>query len=169
MKLRPNNGQDSKRKQTLPHKNSDLITALEEAESREKARLRIAVPSEGAGQVTRFLKEKALPWRRGIILLISHGLSEETPEELEKLRSQKELDINWLSKTYSTMSFRTYEYSEVNRVLTMKLRSMLNENRMLKQAIEKAGFCNVPEDEWDKWSEATVKGYYLKYVFRSQS
>jgi len=164
--MKPRDEKESNRRHVSPRKHSDLLAALEETESREKAHLEIVIPANSREQVAQFLKDKGFQWRQGIALLIAYGLSDETEEELEKLRLEKELKLDWLSRTYATMRFKTYQYSEENCVLTMNLRSMLRENQALKQFWEKQDLSNYFSK--DEWAEATVEEYYRKYVFRKQ-
>ncbi|MCW4047360.1 MAG: hypothetical protein NWE99_07355 [Candidatus Bathyarchaeota archaeon] len=154
---------------TSAGKRSDLISALEEVEKNEKFHLKIQVPRETAEQAFRFLKEKGLPSRQGLALVVVYGLSDETAEELEKLRIERESVLGSLGKDYATSRFRAHELYEENSVLTRILRFMLKENRSLKKSLKKKGLGScVPKDEWDNWSEATVDDYYQTYVFRSQ-
>jgi len=79
-----------RRKQASQSKRVDFITALNEIESRGKACLKAAIPYEAAEKLNQFLKDKGLPERRGIPLLIKYGLSDESVEELGKLKLEKE-------------------------------------------------------------------------------
>ena len=169
MKFREGRRKDSNRQQALPEKHSDLISMLEEIESREKTRLRVTLPANSEKQVDQFLKDMGFRWREGIVLLISYGLSDETEVELEKLKLERESEIDRLSRAYASARFKTYLFSEENCALTMNLRSMLNENRALKGALKTQGMNNCfSKDEWDDWNEATVESYYQKYVFRNK-
>jgi hypothetical protein len=60
---------------------SDLISALEAIESREKVRIT-------AERVKLFLKGKEILESQGIPLLIQYGLSSESEEELERLKRE---------------------------------------------------------------------------------
>jgi len=156
-------------KQASPSRRGDVISALEEIESREKTRLKIAIPYEAAEKLDRFLKEKGLPYREGIPLLITYGLSDETAEELEKLKSEKESQMGRLWGTYAIMKFRAYEYFVENNAITMRLSFLLSENRSLKRMLEKEGLQDrIPKDEWDNWDKATIEDYYRKYVFKNR-
>ena len=169
LKFKEGRRKDSKGRQATPQKHSDLIAALEEIESREKTHLRVALPASSEKKVAEFLKNMGFQWREGLALLISYGLSDETEEDLEKLKLERERELDRLSRTYAPMRFKTYLYSEENCALTMNLRSMLNENRTLKRALEKRGLGNFfSKDEWDEWSESMVEGFYRKYVFKNQ-
>jgi len=148
---------------------SDLISALEEIESHEKARLKIVIPYKAAEKLDRFLKEKGLPERQGIPMLIQYGLSGESEEELEKLKSEKESQMGRIWGAYAVMKFRAYEYFTENKALTMRLPSSLSENRSLKRRLENTGIQSlVPKDEWDDWNQETVESYFRKYVFMSR-
>jgi len=59
-KIRQNSG----KKQTAPKKHTDIISALEEIESKTKAHLKIDLPNDVAEQVKRFLNEKGSPLER---------------------------------------------------------------------------------------------------------
>jgi hypothetical protein len=169
VKLREGKRKGSNGHHATPQKHSDLMTALEEIESREKTHITVALPDDLEKKVAEFLKNMGFQQREGITLLISYGLSDETDEELEKLKLERELELDRLSRTYAPVRFKTYLYSEDNRALTMNLRSMLNENRALKRALEERGMgsCFL-KNEWDEWGEPTIKGFYRKYVFRNQ-
>lgn len=157
------------KKATSRTRRADVIAALEEIESREKARLKISIPYEAAEKLDQFLKEKGLPERQGIPMLIHYGLSEESEEELEKLKSEKESQIGHLWGTYATMKFRAYEYFTENKALTMRLSYSLSENLSLKRRLENMGLRSlVPKDEWDGWNEETVESYFRRYVFASR-
>jgi hypothetical protein len=158
--------QNSSKRRIVPKKYSDIISALEEIESKTKAHLKIDIPNDIAKQVKRFLNEKGLPWKEGIILLLTYGLSDETGEELEQLRHEKELKNFELSQKYSAMRFRFYEYYQENKALTMRLRLMLNENKSLKKTLEKEGLrCEVLKKNLDNWDEDKINDYYRRYVF----
>ena len=154
-------------KQHVPQRrNKDLITALEAIESREKARLKVVIPYETAKRLEQFLKEKGLPKRQGIPIIIEYGLSDESEEELQKLKSEKESQTHDLYGTYCIMKFRAYEYLMENKAITMRLSFMLSENRSLKHRLKEQGLQSyVAEDEWDKWDEAKMNEFFQKYVF----
>lgn len=80
MKFRHPARKGSNKPDALPRKSSDLMAKLEEIESREKIRLKVALPANSFEQAAQFLKEKGFQWRDGIVLLISYGLSDETQE-----------------------------------------------------------------------------------------
>ena len=150
-------------------RNADLITALEEIESREKARLKVTIPREAAEKLEKFLEEKGLLERQGIVLLISYGLSDESKEELDGLRLEKESQMHHLYGTYCVMKFRVYEYSMENNALTMRLSSLLSKNRSLKQRMKEEGSQDcILQDEWDNWDEAKVDEFFRKYVFMNR-
>jgi hypothetical protein len=147
----------------------DLIAALEEIESREKTRLKVAIPHEAAAKLEQFLKEKGLPRRQGIPLLIEYGLSDESEEELEKLKLEKETQMRHLYRTYCNMKFRAYEYFMENKAITMRLSFVLSKNRSLKQRLKEEGLQSfIAQDEWDNWDEAKVNEFFRKYVFMSR-
>jgi hypothetical protein len=145
---------------------ADLITALEEIESREKARLKVAIPYEVAEKLEQFLNEKGLFERQGIPLLMEYGLSDESEKELEKLKLEKESQMHHLYGTYCNMKFHTYEYSMENNAITMRLSFTLSKNRSLKQRMREEGLQScISQDEWDNWDEAKVNEFFRKYVF----
>ncbi|MEM1563728.1 MAG: hypothetical protein QW161_03535 [Candidatus Bathyarchaeia archaeon] len=65
----------------LQKRRNDLISALMTVKSREKVRLKIAIPYEIAEKLRQFLKEKGILESQGIPLLIHYGLSDESEEE----------------------------------------------------------------------------------------
>jgi hypothetical protein len=142
---------------------------LEAIESREKARLKVAIPHEVAEKLEQFLKEKGLFERQGIPLLIEYGLSDESEEELDKLRLEKESQIHHMYGTYCNMKFRAYEYFMENKAITMGLSFALSKNRSLKQRLKEEGSqSRISQDEWDKWDEARVNEFFRKYVFMNR-
>jgi hypothetical protein len=146
---------------------NDLISALEAIESREKVRVRIAIPYETAEKVRRFLKEKGILESQGIPLLIQYGLSSESEGELERLKNEmRSENARNLWGEYAVMKFRAYEYFMENKAMVMNLSKMLDENRMLKRRLEIEGLTKlIPGDEWDSWDKSIVDAYYRKYVF----
>jgi hypothetical protein len=146
---------------------NDLISALEAIESREKVRIKVTIPYETAERVRLFLKEKGILESQGIPLLIQYGLSNESEEELEKLKNEmKSENGRNLWGEYAVMKFRAYEYFMENKAMVMNLSRMLDENRMLKRRLEIEGLTKlIPGDEWDSWDKSIVDAYYRKYVF----
>lgn len=150
-------------------RHADLITALEEIESREKARLKVAIPYEVAEKLEQFLKGKGLFERQGIPLLIEYGLSDESEKELEKLKLEKESQMHNMYGTYCVMKFRAYEYFMENNAITMRLSFALSKNRSLKQRMKEEGSQDcILQDEWDNWDKAEVNEFFRKYVFMNR-
>jgi hypothetical protein len=159
----------SREEQVSRRRHVDLITALEEIESREKARLKVAIAREVAEKLKRFLKEKGLLERQGIVLLISYGLSGESEEELDKLRLEKESQIHHMYGTYCNMKFCAYEYFMENKAITIRLSFLLSKNQSLKQKLVEEGLQSyLSQDEWDNWDEARVNEFFRKYVFMNR-
>jgi hypothetical protein len=145
---------------------ADLITALEAIESREKARLKVVISHDVAEKLEQFLKEKGLPKRQGIPLLIEYGLSDESKEELEKLKLEKESQMHHMYGTYCNMKFRAYEYFMENKAITMRLPFALSKNRSLKLRLKEEDLQScLSQDEWDNWNEVRVNEFFRKYVF----
>ena len=162
-------GKFSHNEQVSQRRHVDLITALEEIESREKARLKVAIPHEVAEKLEQFLKEKGLFERHGIPLLIEYGLSDESEEELDKLRLEKESQMHHMYGTYCNMKFRAYEYFMGNKAITMRLSFLLSKNQSLKQELVEEGLQScISQDEWDNWNEARVNEFFRKYVFMNR-
>jgi len=159
----------SHKEQVSQRRHADLITALEEIESREKARLKVAIPYEATEKFEQFLKEKGLFKRQGIPLLIEYGLSDESEKELYKLRLEKESQMHHMYGTYCDMKFRAYEYFMENRATTVRLSSLLSKNQSLKQKLVEEGLQSyISQDEWNKWNEAKVNEFFHKYVFMNR-
>ncbi|MGQ9743866.1 MAG: hypothetical protein ACUVQW_04540 [Candidatus Bathycorpusculaceae bacterium] len=159
----------SHKEQVSQRRHADLITALEAIESREKARLRVAIPHAAAEKLEQFLKEKGLSERQGIPLLIEYGLSDESEEELDKLRLEKESQIHHMYGTYCNMKFRAYEYFMENKAITIRLSFLLSKNQSLKQKLVEEGLQSyLSQDEWDNWNEAEVNEFFRKYVFMNR-
>jgi len=146
---------------------SDLISALEAIESREKVRIKVTIPYETAERVRLFLKEKRILESQGIPLLIQYGLSSESEEKLERLKyemNSKAAQNLW--GEYAVMKFKAYEYLTENKAMVMRLSNMLCENRLLKRRLQLKGLQKlIPKDEWDSWDESVMDSYYHKYVF----
>jgi metal-responsive CopG/Arc/MetJ family transcriptional regulator len=159
----------SQNEQLSKSRHIDLITALEEIESREKIRLKVAIPYKVAEKLDRFLREKGLPKRHGLPVLIRDGLSDESEEELQKLKLEKEKEMGHLWGTYCTMRFQAYEDFMENKAITISLNFLLSENRSLKERLENVDLKNcVSKDEWDDWDEAKLNDLYRKYVFTNR-
>jgi len=159
----------SSKKHVSQRRHADLIIALEAIESREKARLKVAIPYEADEKLEQFLKEKGLFKRQGIPLLIEYGLSDESEKELEKLKLEKESQMHHLYVTYCNMKFRTYEYSMENEATTIRLSSLLSKNHSLKLRLKEEGLQSfLSQDEWDSWNETKVNEFFRKYVFMNR-
>ena len=149
-------------------KRADVIAALEEIWSREKARLKASIPQEAAEKLGRFLNEKGLSKRQGVMTLIEYGLSEESAEELERLKSEKESQMNRMWGEHAPMKFGAYEYFTENGALTRRLPLSLSRNRSLKKQLRDKGLHSlVPKDEWDDWKDEEVDSFFRRYVFRT--
>ena len=146
---------------------SDLVSALDSIESREKVHIKFAIPYEIAEKVALFLKEKGMFEDQGIPLLIQRGLLSEDEEELERLKNEmKSENCGNMWSEYAVMKFRAYEYFMENKGMVMNLSRMLDENRMLKRRLEMEGLTKlIPGDECDNWDQSMVDAYYKKYVF----
>jgi hypothetical protein len=167
--MKINRSKSSHKEHVSQRHHADLITALEEIESREKARLKVTIPRESAKELEKFLEEKGLPERQGIVLLISYGLSDESEKELEKLKLEKDTQMRHLYGTYCHMKFRAYEYFMENKAITMRLSFALSKNRSLKQGLKEEGLQScISQDEWDNWKEAKVNEFFRKYVFMNR-
>jgi len=150
-------------------RHADLISVLEEIESREKSRLEVSIPHATAEKLEQFLREKGLFERQGIPLLIEYGLSDESEEELDKLRLEKESQIHHMYGTYCNMKFRAYEYFMENKAMVMRLSSSLSKNQSLKKKLAEEGLQScLSQDEWDRWDEAKVNEFFRKYVFMNR-
>jgi hypothetical protein len=157
------------RKQTPQPQRADFVTALKEIENRERTCIKVVIPYETAEKLYQFLKEKGLSERQGIPLLIEYGLSDESEEELEKLKLEKESQMDHLQRKYCIMKFNTYEYFMENKVLTIRLSFLLSKNRSLKRKLIEEGLQSyLSQNEWDNWNEATVNELFRKYVFMNR-
>jgi len=143
----------------------DILSILEESRRENKRHLKIPISEGIARELHDFLKEKGLNKTEGIEKLIEYGLTDESEEELELLRVEKEAQMSQLGRRYSVMRFKTYEYFFENKNLSIKLNLMLKENRSLKTRLEKVTdrFNNV--DEWDSWGEDKIDDFLKRYVF----
>ena len=167
--MKINKSKSSYKECVLQRRHADLISVLEEIESREKSRLKVAIPHTAAEKLEQFLREKGLFERQGIPLLIEYGLSDESEEELDKLRLEKDSQIHHMYGTYCNMKFRAYEYFMENKALTMRLSSSLSKNQSLKQKLAEEGLQScLSKDEWDNWDEAKVNEFFRKYVFMNR-
>jgi hypothetical protein len=144
-----------------------LITALEK--NRKEPHLKITIQSEAAEKVKNFLNEKGLPERWGLPLLIEYGLSEETEKELDKLKSEMQLQMRELWRKYALMKFKAYGLFTENTRITMKLNMLLSENWSLKKRLKDERLLEpVPSNEWDGWSKTVTENYYRKYVCKNR-
>jgi len=167
--MKINKSKPSNKEHVLQRHHADLISALEEIESREKARLKVVIPREAAEKLKKFLEEKGLPERQGIVLLVNYGLSDESEEELDKLRLEKESQMNHMYGTYCVMKFRAYEYFMENKALTIRLSSSLSKNQSLKKELAEEGLQRyLSQDEWDNWNEVKVNEFFRKYVLMNR-
>ena len=167
--MKINKSKSSYKECVLQRRHADLISVLEEIESREKSRLKVAIPHTAAEKLEQFLREKGLFERQGIPLLIEYGLSDESEEELDKLRLEKDSQIHHMYGTYCNMKFRAYEYFMENKALTMRLSSSLSKNQSLKKKLAEEGLQScLSQDEWDDWNEAEVNEFFRKYVFMNR-
>jgi len=159
------------KKQTSQSQRRSITPFLEDLEARDKVCLNVTIPVTEAENINKLLKEKGLSQKNGIPLLIQYGLSDETEEELEKLRLEKNSKAGYsLTSRSAAMHFQTYQYFMENKRLTIKLNIMLSENRSMKKRLENEDLQNrVPKDEWDNWDKARVDEFYRKYVFMNQS
>lgn len=167
--MKNNKSKPSHKEHISQRRQADLITALETIESREKARLKVAIPHGVAEKLWQFLKEKGLPKKQGIPLVIEYGLSDESEEKLEKLKLEKESQMHNLYGTYCNMKFRSYEYFMENKALTIRPSFLLSKNRSLKRRLIEEGLQSyLSQNEWDNWNEATVNELLRKYVFMNR-
>jgi hypothetical protein len=159
-----------RKKQSPKPRQNDLISALETIESREKIRLKVVVPYKVGKELSCFLKEKGIFENQGISLLIRYGLSNESEEEIERLKNEmKSEEARHLWGEYATIKFKAYEYFMENKAMTMKLPNMLYENKVLKRRLKAKGLRNfIPKSEWDDWNELKIDNFYRKYIFTSR-
>ena len=155
-----------RRKKDSQSRYVNIATVLEEAENRGKAHLKVTIPFKVAEELDQFLKGKGLRESYGIPLLIQYGLSDESEEELERLKSEKDSKLFRLETKKAGMHFQTYQYFMENKSIAIKLNLLLSENRSLKKRLENEGLQNyVSKDEWDDWDKSRVEEFYNKYVF----
>ncbi len=166
-------GSEMKIRRKLPIDEGDqrrrnyLISALEAVERSKKVQLKVSIPYEVAERLRQFLKEKGILESQGIPLLIQYGLSEESGEELERLKNEMSVEAaQKLWGEYAVMRFKAYEYFMGNKALVMRLSSILQENGMLKRRLKTEGLEKlIPKNEWGGWNNSIVDTYYQKYVF----
>jgi hypothetical protein len=150
------------KEQPLQSRHKDIVRALEEIENREKTCLKVDIPHEAAEKMNQFLREKGLLNAHGIQILIEYGLSEESEEELGRLKSEMQAQTPHLWRDYAAMLRRIRECLIENYVMTLKLRSLLTQNRLLKKRLEEEGLQSyIAGDEWD---ETKLSNFYTKYV-----
>jgi hypothetical protein len=152
-----------------PHQH-DLIAALEAIESREKVHLKVVIPYETAKELSHFLKEKGILESQGIPLLIQYGLSNESEEEIERLKNEmKSEEARRLWGEYAIMKFQAYELFTENKAMVMRLPNMLYENKLLKRRLKTKGLQKfIPKSEWDNWNQLSIDSFYRKYIFASR-
>lgn len=142
------------------------ITILKAEEKEGKAYLQIKFDRAFYEEIAAFLIQKGYALnagdKTGIYLLIEFGLSDDSPEELEKIKQE----MLKSSSRNAAMSFRTAQYYSNNQTIAIGLTVHLSENRRLKQELKEKGLGQyVAENEWDRWDDEYVDGLYKKYVF----
>ena len=154
------------KKLSQPQRTDIFMTSQREE---EEPHLKIAVQFEAAEKLNNFLKEKGLPERWGIPLLIEYGLSDEGEGELEKLRGEMQSQMRHLWGKHAIMKFKAYELFTENARITLKLNILLSENRSLKKRLKDEDLQNlVPSNEWDDWDNTVTGKYYSKYIFMNR-
>jgi len=156
--------------QKKPPQLQSTDVAMTSEKKDEEPHLKIAVQPEVAEKLNRFLKEKGLPERWALPLLVEYGLSDESEEELEKLRLEMQSKMRYLWGKYAIIKFKAYGLSMDNTRITMKLNMLLSENQLLKKRLKDEGFQSlVPNDEWDNWDNTVTAKYYDRYLFINRS
>jgi regulator of replication initiation timing len=136
----------------------------------EEPHLKIAIQPEAAEKLKYFLKEKGLPERWGVPLLIEYGLSDETEKELGGLKSEMQSQMRDLWRKYGIMKFNAYRFFTENTRISMKLNMLLSENQALKKRLKDERLVDpVPSNEWDDWDNTVTKKYYRKYVCKNSA
>jgi hypothetical protein len=158
--------------------NKDKITPLQEEqptepvrilEAREKGgwvHLRVSMSKEFYNELYGFLKQTGLTcWgndKKAIPLFLQFGLSEDSREELERIKGE----FLKVSSRYAAMSFQTSEYYAKSSAIAMGLRQHLRENKSLKRKLRERDLGEyVSEDEWDNWDDDFINELYRRYVF----
>ena len=154
------------KKKITQSQNEEPVKILEARESEDKACLRVAMEYEFYNDLLEFLKPKRDVSfgheKEAISLLLEYGLSEESREELERIKNE----IERVGSHYAAMCFQTYEYYAKNNAITMGLRLHLQENKSLKRELKERGLGGYASaDEWDKWDDNFIDGLYRRYVF----
>jgi hypothetical protein len=139
-----------------------ILGAVEDGDA---VRLKVAMKNEFYGKVYRFLEAAGCTYygreRATIAMLLDYGLSEVPVEELTK----NVAEMNDQMSSYAAMRFQAYEYYAQNNSITQGLRYFLHKNESLKRKLREKGLGDrVPADEWDTWDEATVDGFYRRYI-----
>jgi len=142
------------------------LRILEARESGAGVYLRVSMSNEFYNELYGFLKQMGLTcWgndKKAIPLFLEFGLSEESREELERVKEE----FLKVSSRYAAMSFQTSEYYAKSSAVAMGLHQHLQENRSLKRSLRERGLWEcVSEDEWDKWDDDFINELYRRYVF----
>jgi len=142
------------------------VKILEVKEKGDRVYLQVLMSSEFYNELYGFLKETGLTcWgndKKAIPLFLQFGLSEESREELERMKGE----FLKVSSRYAAMSFQTSEYYAKSSTIAMGLRQHLQENKSLKRSLRERGLGEfVSEDEWDNWDDNFINELYRRYVF----
>ncbi|MDG7016551.1 MAG: hypothetical protein JRM82_04155 [Nitrososphaerota archaeon] len=145
-----------------PAEDVDTVSVLEVKNHGESVRLTAKFEGKTWKELLKFAKEKGYVKREELLsLLFSYGVSEREGVDIEKRHSEMFV----LGGKYSSMKFQAYELFTDNRALTLKLSTMLPDNRKLRRLAEEEGLMTEKKEEWDGWDQEKVDGFYKKYVF----
>ena len=163
---KPGISNKSKTAQSQKEQPMEPVKILEVTESQGNVCLRVVTSFEFYNEVYEFLKQTGLTcWgndKKAIPLFLQFGLSEESREELERIKGE----FLKVSSRYAAMSFQTSEYYAKSSTIAMGLRQHLSENKSLKRSLRERGLGEyVSEDEWDNWDDNFINELYRRYVF----
>ena len=161
-------GISNKDKITPPQEEQPVepLKILEARESGDRVYLRVAISGEFYNELYEFLERTGLTcWgndKKAVPLFLQFGLSEESREELERIKGE----FLKVSSRHAAMSFQTSEYYAKSSTIAMGLRQVLQENKSLKRSLRERGLeKHVSEDEWDNWDDNFINELYRRYVF----
>jgi hypothetical protein len=145
-----------------PVEKVDTVSVL--AVGRHENEVKIAVKFEGKTwrELSKFAREKGYVRREELLsLLFTYGVSEKGGVDIRKRHSE----MFALGGKYASMNFEAYGLFKDNMALTLKLSSMLPDNRRLRKAAAERGLVLDRKEEWDGWDQGVLDGFYQRYVF----
>lgn len=140
----------------------DTISVLSVRNHGESVELTAKFEGKTWKELSKFGREKGYVRREELLsLLFAYGVSQKEGVDIEKRHSEMFI----LGGKYSSMKFQAYELFADNRALTLKLSTMLPDNKRMRKQAEEKGLVPAKKEEWDGWDHDSIDSFYKKYVF----